>query len=317
MARRRAARLRVERRRGEARRRRLTRIPAALTVLLGVTAAALPAGTASGDRPLQVTGGTAASPQPPPRVAGPGRVDIVKVSEPGSGTEHAVWVYRPAVPDSSQLPVLYFLHGLPGRADEIFREGLAASLDRYFAAGAPPFVVASPNGHEARPDPEWGDAADGSQHLETFVTGSVVAAVEGANRRDRAHRAIAGFSMGGYGATNLALHHPDLFGQLIAISGYFHVDDPDRVFGRALASWNSPDRLVGRARSLRILLLDARHDSVPDVRGQTQRFASLLRAARVPASVHIAPGGHDWAYVASQFPVLQHFLEAGWGVPTP
>jgi len=32
-------------------------------------------------------------------------------------------------------------------------------------------------------------------------------AVEGAHRRDACHRAIFGFSMGGYGAMNLAQRH--------------------------------------------------------------------------------------------------------------
>jgi S-formylglutathione hydrolase FrmB len=40
--------------------------------------------------------------------------------------------------------------------------------------------------------------------------------------------------MGGYGATNLALRHPDLFGQLVSVAGYHHVDDPDGVFNGAL-----------------------------------------------------------------------------------
>jgi S-formylglutathione hydrolase FrmB len=314
VSRRRAARREAELRRAHARRRRRTRIPTALAMLLGLASAALPAATATGDRPGPVAPSPSLSVAAPLHVSGPGAVRVMNLHEPGSGTVHAVWVYRPAVPDSARLPVLYFLHGLPGQADEVFRTGLAASLDRYFRAGAAPFVVASPNGHDARADPEWGDSADGSQHLESFVVNTVISAVEGGHRRDRAHRAIAGFSMGGYGAANLALHHPDLFGQLITVAGYFHVDDPDHVFGAgpALAAWNSPDRQVQRARGLRILLLDANHDKVPDVRGQSQRFASLLRAAGTSPTVHIAPGGHDWTYVASQFTVLQSFLEAGW-----
>ncbi len=53
------------------------------------------------------------------------------------------------------------------------------------------------------------------------VTGAGIAAVEGARRRPAALRVIAGFSMGGYGAMNMAMQNPGLFGTVVSISGYF------------------------------------------------------------------------------------------------
>lgn len=296
------------RRRAEARRRRWTRIPPTLAAMIVSGAIALPTTTGSGDvvRPV--------APAALARASGPGSVQVLNLPEPHNGTLHSVWVYRPKVADSARLPVVYFLHGIPGQAHEIFRIGLAASLDRYFAAGHQPFVVAAPNGHDARADTEWADATDGSQHLESFVVNTVITAVEGANRRDRAHRAITGFSMGGYGATNIALHHPDLFGQLVSLAGYYHASDPNHVFGRkhAVAVWNSPARQLSRARGLRMLLMDANHDQLGGVRGQTQRFARLLREHGLPYTMQIARGGHDWAFVARSLPALESFLDAGW-----
>ena len=67
---------------------------------------------------------------------GPGRVSVLHVpSEDHDIPIRDVWVYRPDVPDSRTLPVVYFLHGVPGNASDLFAHGGAAVLDRMFAAG--------------------------------------------------------------------------------------------------------------------------------------------------------------------------------------
>jgi S-formylglutathione hydrolase FrmB len=223
-------------------------------------------------------------------------------------------VYRPGVADSADLPVVYFLHGSPGSAGDVFGAGLAAALDAWVAGGGRPFVVASPDGNGSRPDTEWADAADGADRLESFVVGVVVPSVEGDHPRDRGHRAVAGFSMGGYGAMNLGLRHPDVFGQVVSLAGYFHAYDGEGVFGgdSGEEAANSPDQHVESARNTRIALLDGDHDQVPIVKGESQRFASLLRDAGMDPEVVISSGGHDWDYVSSQFRTVIEFLDAGW-----
>ena len=67
-------------------------------------------------------------------------------------------------------------------------------------------MVAAPTGTgKAHPDTEWAVSTDGSDRVETYLIKRVIPAVEGANRRTAAHRIISGFSMGGYGAANIAL----------------------------------------------------------------------------------------------------------------
>ncbi len=155
------------------------------------------------------------------------------------------------MPDSANLPVLYFLHGSSGAASDPFDAGLPQVIARLIRAGYPPFVLAAPDGNGmSHRDTEWANAVDGSDQFETFVTQNVIDAVEGGNRRDRSRRAIAGFSMGGYGAVNLALRHPDLYGQVVPIAGYFHVDDTSGVFGNQLAAIdaNTPELHLAGAR---------------------------------------------------------------------
>ncbi len=254
------------------------------------------------------------APSPSARANGAGRVQVLRLREPGSGHVHPVWVYRPDVADSSSLPVLYFLHGVPGGPRDVFAAGLAGSLDRLFARGAAPFVVVAPDGNTSRSDSEWADWSDGRDLLESFVTRTVVSAVEGHHPRDRAHRAIAGFSMGAYGAVNVAEHHPALFGQVVSIAGYFDVDDPDGAFAdnASLVARNSPDRHGQALSATRVMLLDAQGERLRVIRGQSTRMYRLLRGAGVHATLSIAPGVHDWRFVASQFPVLERFLESGW-----
>jgi S-formylglutathione hydrolase FrmB len=250
-------------------------------------------------------------------LTGPGDMQVLHLPAPGSGVDREVWVYRPRLADSAALPVLYFLHGTPGGPADVFNAtGLAIWLDAYLRAGGRPFVVAAVDGNGYRHgDTEWADAVDGADLVETFVTRDAVAAVEGRHRRNAAHRAVAGFSMGGYGAMNLALRHRDLFGAAASFAGYFHVDDPDGMFaGRPdRIAANSPDRHVAAARGLHVLLADGDHDGDSVTAGETGRFAALLAAANIPATTLVAAGrGHEWGIVRDELPALQRFLAVAW-----
>lgn len=252
------------------------------------------------------------------QVAGVADISVLELPFTDAGGPRDVWVYRPpGVPDSAVLPVLYLLHGYPDTPASVFGS-LAAqvSLAAAVRAGGRPFVVVAPDGQgTVHADSEWADSVDGTDRIETFLVATVIPAVEGKYRRDAAHRAVAGYSMGGYGAMNIALRHPDLFGQVAALSGYFHIDDPDGVFaGRSdVEAANRPDQHVTAARGMRVLLSDGSADDLALTRGETQRFAGLLRAAGIPVTVHLVPGGrHDFRYVRTELPTLWSFLSAGW-----
>ncbi|MHB8670719.1 MAG: alpha/beta hydrolase [Acidimicrobiales bacterium] len=283
----------------------MRRAAAALVVLLSASAAT---GVGIGRHAL-------ASTDP-----GPGRLETLHLpSADGDVATREVEVYRPGVPDSTDLPILYLLHGDPGSAEDFLGVGLADALDRWVAAGGPPFVVVSPDGNGiAHTDTEWADSADGADRLESFLTKVVIPTVEGQSPRDRVHRAIGGFSMGGYGAMNLGLRHPDLFGQVVSISGYFGVEDPDGVFAGQpdLVAANQPDAHAAEANALRIALFEGADDDEPDIKGEAARMAGVLADAGVPASLVVAPGRHDLVYVASQFPAVFQFLSDGWVDPT-
>ena len=244
--------------------------------------------------------------------AGRGHVSVLHVaSEDHDVPIRDVWVYRPPVPDSRTLPVVYFLHGVPGAASDLFRSGGETVLDHMFATGIPPFVVAAPTGTgHAHIDTEWADSVDGRDRLETYLFARVIPAVEGANRRNAAHRIIAGFSMGGFGAANIALRHPNAFGAAAAFAGYFRIDDPDDVFGNdpRVEAQNNPTVLIRVDRTVRFWIADGTSDHEPVVQGEAVRFAKLAGLHVGPGDLVLATGTHNWAFVLAHLPDLGAFV---------
>jgi S-formylglutathione hydrolase FrmB len=282
-----------------------------LLVALGTAYASVNVGARHGSS--ADTRGTRSADTPSPARPGLG---VIHVTDPADHTSHAVYVWRPDVPETRTLPVLYFLHGVPSDPKTVVEyEGLADQVRSYVAHGGTPFVLAVPDGNGGRhDDTEWANAADGSDRVEDRLLDEVVPAVEGAHRRDAAHRAIGGFSMGGYGSMNLALRHPDVFGAVASISGYFDVDDPSHMFGDRsdLIAANRPDLHLAAARRVRVFLSAAEDETNPVVQGEPQRFKALLDGAGVPATLVVRPGGHDWDYVRSVLPDAFAFLARGW-----
>ncbi|NUR60886.1 MAG: hypothetical protein HOV87_19810 [Catenulispora sp.] len=270
--------------------------------------------------PTPPTGGTGtrtANPHPAVKATGPGTVSTLNVPSADSDlSTRPVVVYKPAVPDGTVLPVVYLLHGVPGEPERIM-EAVKDTLDQAFTTGGQaPFEVAAPTGGgDAHNDTEWADAADGKDLVETYLIKNVIPAVEGPKPRSADMRAIVGFSMGGYGAANLALRHPDLFGQFAALAGYFHVDDPDGMFGSdsKLQAANTPDGMVKQAAGKRVLLLEDQDENDPLIDGEAAEFAQRLHdcACDVDLNWHIEPGGHSYDFVTEAFPKVIGFLDQG------
>ena len=115
-----------------------------------------------------------------------------------------------------RLPVVYLLHGV----GDTFRTWVDNTDVETFAAGLGAIVVMPDGGRS--PESGWySDWADGSRKWETLHVDVLVPYVDAtfATRGTRAHRAVAGLSMGGLGATSYAARHPDVFGAAASFSG--------------------------------------------------------------------------------------------------
>lgn len=122
---------------------------------------------------------------------------------------------------SRRWPVTYYLGGF-GHDQSTFR----ADYDGEDITAAYPSIVVSPRGDSGF----WSDWLGGAPpRYESFVTGQLIPLIDAAfrTRPDRAHRAIMGESMGGYGALSLAARHPGEFGAAASLSGAVDSDVPE------------------------------------------------------------------------------------------
>jgi S-formylglutathione hydrolase FrmB len=283
---------------------------------------ATPSGTVAWSGPaspaaVAAASGSAATGSAPAAPAGcqPGVDSVVSLADASApGGRRSVWIHRPAGPDRVTIPVVYALHGYPADPAAMAAT-LPQLLDQQICRTGRPFVLAVPDGRSGDLDTEWGDDSAGRFAIETFVTSSAVELVEGDLRRPAVARAIVGFSMGGYGAAALALRHPDEYRQVAAFSGYFHVDDPDRVFGADTAR-HAPDQLVDAGVGQRYFLVEGTSEDTGlehgSIRGEADRFAGLLRTAGITVDVTHPPGGHDESTWYPQLGAMVDFLDAGW-----
>ncbi|OLB65580.1 MAG: hypothetical protein AUI10_06115 [Actinobacteria bacterium 13_2_20CM_2_72_6] len=266
--------------------------------------------------PAPASSAPAPTPAPTPAACAPGIDSTVSAPDPSApGGRRTVRVHRPAGPDRADLPVLYVLHGYPADPAGLVQGSLPRILDAQMCRTGRPFVVAVPDGRAGGLDTEWGDDARGRFAIETFVTQRAVALVEGDQRRPAPLRAIAGFSMGGYGAAAIALRHPDEYRQVASFGGYYRTDDPDGIFGRQPGA-HAPDRLLDAAGGQRYFLVEGTDEHtrlrVGGIRGEADRFASALRGRQVTVSVTHPPGGHADDCWYPQLGPMVDFLDAGW-----
>ena len=275
----------------------------------------------------------------------------------GVTKRYVVWLPPGYARDTgTRYPVAFYLHGLHGDETNWSRQGaLGTTLDSMTAAGLPPMIVVMPDGDDswyvtsnvlvgvdACRRVERAEPADRYcvpwWRYDEYVARDLVAHVDSVyrTRAGRAHRAIAGLSMGGYGAVTLALRYPDVFAAAASHSGVLspmydgpspfaapprYAATPERLqekwarfwpsmgvaFGRDTAAWQArePVRLVRRAReagaALPALWFDAGTDDALVI-DQNHAFAWELERMGVAHEWHPRPGKHDWVYWRTNAP---------------
>ena len=125
---------------------------------------------------------------------------------------------------TARYPVLYLLHGGYGN----HRDWTDAGDARSITAGRPVIVV-MPDGGQGGWYSNWSNfGAGGSPAWSTFHVDQLVPWVD-ANFRTvagRSGRAVAGLSMGGFGAVSYAARYPRVFGAAAAFSGAVDIQNP-------------------------------------------------------------------------------------------
>jgi enterochelin esterase-like enzyme len=233
-----------------------------------------------------------------------------------SRTLQRIWNCSIYLPDNYGLtgqkyPVIYLLHG---RGDDEYgwQPGIVV-LDSLMAAGRiPPVIAVAPSGHSSW----WVNTLE---PLETALISELIPYIDAnySTIGDRSGRAVAGYSMGGFGALRYALVYPELFGAAIILSPALYDGDPPLdssarstgAFGTPfnLALWkqlNYPSVLEQYLQSKWIVPLfiaagdDEGHNPF-DLHNNVEQQVVLLyekvhKADSKPAELRILNGGHSW-----------------------
>jgi putative tributyrin esterase len=220
--------------------------------------------------------------------------------------------YARAAARGRRFPVLYLLHGDPGRPEIFIRAGALAVQEDVLLARRRirPMIVVMPAGRTglfAGTGTEWADAQAGS--WEDYVL-DVVRDVDGrfATVRDRQGRGIGGLSEGGFAALNITLHHLADFSVAESWSGYFnqHRSGPFSHEPAAVIRANSPERYAPslapaiRRLGYRAWIYQGKLDG--NAPAHIQDMSAKLQADGAEVRYGFFPGGHDWGLWRAQLP---------------
>lgn len=230
------------------------------------------------------------------------------------GSASEMWVL---VPDEGEgpFPVLYLLHGLLDDASIWLRR---TRLEWYVRRW--PWVVVMPDGGRGW----YSDALAGpayETHLLRDVMGQAERIFPGGGQR-----AIAGLSMGGYGALKFALKYPDRFVAAASLSGAVGIaHDPypeelreelERIFGPQPAGGpHDLFALATQAKALRLpaLWLDCGLEDF--LLEQNRAFHAHLEHLDIPHTYREFPGAHNWDYWDEHIRDVLKFLGEVVGTP--
>jgi enterochelin esterase-like enzyme len=248
-------------------------------------------------------------PRDPGFVTQPGTLRRISVPAPSlGGRTQEVYVYLPAgyaQQPQRRFPVLYLLHGFPGRPLAFIETVQMGVVDDTLTASgrAQPLILVMPFGSTGTfTDKEWADGVGRGDRWASFVARDVVRNVDAHYRTipSAGARAIGGLSEGGFGAVNIALQHPHEFSVVESWSGYMQPSKIRSVFGPSLQllPLNDPVQLVGRdAPTLRRLhtYFWFYSGSEDRLRRQNAEFAGELARLGLAHRFRLVYGGHNWA----------------------
>jgi S-formylglutathione hydrolase FrmB len=204
-----------------------------------------------------------------------------------------------------RYPVLYLLHGWQGdETNWVKLTQLTELVSSY------PLIVVTP-----RAENSWyvNSATNPSDRYADYIVDDVIPDVDSHYRTipDARHRAIAGLSMGGYGALLFTLRRPGLFGFAASISGAF--SGPSGIeevmpqlkpsIDQAYGTWGSPtrkendlDSLIAAADPPTIPYLFLECGTADPLLPSNRHVVAELSSRKIAYEYHELPGAHTWPF---------------------
>ena len=220
---------------------------------------------------------------------------------------------------SERFAVIYLLHGLTGHFDNWTDK---TKLAEYIATRR--MIVVTPEGENG-----WytDSATKSTDKYESYIIKELIPEIDKNFRTDatRDQRAVAGLSMGGYGAIKFGLKYPEMFSLAGSFSGAIGAatitektvpgaigKSVDAIFGPAggeARKSNDPFLMIRNAspdqiKKFPFLYIDC---GTEDFLFKNNRdFVELLLEKNVPHEFRQLPGGHNWKYWNAQ---VDEFIE--------
>lgn len=298
-----------------------------------------------------------------------GTVTTRTFHSPALGVDKTYYVYLPYGYDAGQTryPVFYYLHGLTGDEHSWIKGGHLDEVADQLGLAA---IVVMPDGDDGfysdAVTPVDYDACmkDGTglflpvmqrhdktcvrqRNYETYIVKDLVGDVDAQYRTlaKREGRGLAGMSMGGFGALELAMRHPDEFSAAASHSGVDAllyagphpygtgivtlVTDPSNwgrsadpnvaqigvwvrgIFGGDLANWKAhdPASLAAKLHPGQLALyLDAGTEDEFGLDAEASYLHDLLDDHKIEHEFFIGPGHHDFGFWIPRLPKSLAFL---------
>ena len=242
-----------------------------------------------------------------------GRVETVRFQSKLVAATLPYNVILPGDYDSSRTtryPVLYLLHGLTGHYNDwVQRTNIADYAAEYR------IIIIMPEGNDG-----WytDSATNSTDKYESYILQELIPDVQQRYRTIEARyaRAIAGLSMGGYGAIKFGLKSPSTFVFAASMSGAFGVtrltdkEIPDRwqdsvkLFGATSSETRAANDLfellrklnAARVASLPYFYFDCGTEDSALIFPYNRELAALMFEKKVPHEFRELPGDHSWGY---------------------
>ena len=225
--------------------------------------------------------------------------------------------YRAA--SATRYPVLYLLHGFSGHyTDWATRTNVADYAAQYR------LIVVMPEGNDSWYVDSGGVLAD---KYETYILKELIPDVDKRFRtiQSRYGRAVAGLSMGGYGAIKYGLKYPSTFVFAASMSGAFGVTrytqnemggsnwEPFlKIFGPVGSETRQANDLfeitrnltAARIASLPYFYFDCGTEDAGQHVNPNRELSQLFLEKKIPHEYRELPGDHSWGYWDQQVQVV-------------
>jgi S-formylglutathione hydrolase FrmB len=259
--------------------------------------------------------------QAPPAPTDIAPATVVSVPSASLGREQAATILLPASYRTSQqrYSVMYLLHG-GGQDHTAF-----ATRGWFRALASRDMIVVTPSAGDS-----WyvNSVADAKAKYEDFVIKDLIEYVGRQYRTmaSRDGRAVAGVSMGAWGAMMLGLKHHQLFGAIGALSAPFGISRQDPkmdMTSRTQQRFGAPETPERRERDPGTLASTIPLESVPllylacgnqDIFvADNRRFVERLTARKIPYEYReLSPFGHSWDVWDGQLVAFVDVMSKRW-----